>query len=98
MGGELLDVVYATLQRLPSVTELTLEACVVRTAALCLANWDDEVLLTVAHCLPECCVLKVTYQAGAPDNTFLFNLDFPDVAESLLSHSIAISFLYTCMD
>ncbi|KAJ7215436.1 hypothetical protein GGX14DRAFT_442930 [Mycena pura] len=46
----------------------------VRTAALCLASWDDEVLLAAARCLPECRALEVVYQAGAPGDAFLFNL------------------------
>ncbi|KAJ7203259.1 hypothetical protein GGX14DRAFT_461796 [Mycena pura] len=46
----------------------------VRTAALSLASWEDEVLIAAAHCLPACRALEVAYHAGAPDDAFLFNL------------------------
>ncbi|KAJ6462799.1 hypothetical protein C8R47DRAFT_95930 [Mycena vitilis] len=46
----------------------------VRTAALRLHTWDDEVLLAAARCLPACESLEIVYQDGAPFEGFLFDL------------------------
>ncbi|KAJ7436499.1 hypothetical protein B0H11DRAFT_656652 [Mycena galericulata] len=45
-----------------------------RSVALRLHTWDDEVLLAAARCLPACAVLEVAYQDGAPSDvrSFLF--------------------------
>ncbi|KAJ7142658.1 hypothetical protein C8R44DRAFT_974291 [Mycena epipterygia] len=49
-----------------------------RSAALRLAVWDDEVLLAAARCLPECEALEVAYQDGGPDDVcFLVIVPFP---------------------
>ncbi|KAJ7486887.1 hypothetical protein FB451DRAFT_1391757 [Mycena latifolia] len=46
----------------------------VRSAALRLHTWDDEVLLAAARCLPGCAALAVAYQHCAPAPRFLFDL------------------------
>lgn len=40
----------------------------VRSAALRVHVWDDEVLLAAARCLPACEALEVSYQDGGPDD------------------------------
>ncbi|KAJ6521167.1 hypothetical protein DFH09DRAFT_1426092 [Mycena vulgaris] len=45
-----------------------------RTLALTLTEWDDEVLLAIAYRLPACRSVKVVFTFAQPSDAFLFNL------------------------
>ncbi|KAJ7727547.1 hypothetical protein DFH07DRAFT_970159 [Mycena maculata] len=45
-----------------------LRGATLRSAALRVHAWDDEVLLAAARCLPACEALEVAYQEGAPSD------------------------------
>ncbi|KAJ6529628.1 hypothetical protein B0H19DRAFT_1384813 [Mycena capillaripes] len=45
-----------------------------REIELCIQEWDDEVLLAVAHRLPACEDVRVVFRFSQPSDDFLFNL------------------------
>ncbi|KAJ7922409.1 hypothetical protein B0H13DRAFT_1983062 [Mycena leptocephala] len=75
-----------------------LRATPLRTAALRLHVWDDEVLLAAVRCLPACEVLEIVYKDGGPSEGFVFDLGIQHLPLLRALHTLRIFALPPVVD
>ncbi|KAJ7136334.1 hypothetical protein C8R43DRAFT_1020511 [Mycena crocata] len=69
-----INTVFKKTEEALSIIERVNHAATLRAIDLKLVEWDDEVLLAVAHRLPTCRSVKVSFRFSEPTEEFLFNL------------------------